>query len=1373
MSILSTTYFIGHSNPGGETQKSRGKNQPIKSTSQDPVKESNSQPIKSLSQDPVMEGNSPLRRSCRKVTRKQRFNLKGDSSLKRSHKTETTCRDSSKKSDTPLKRTRRNLTTCRNLGEKSDTSFKRTRRNVVACKEPSVVGVPHLKRTCQELSKKKDSPLKKTQRSVAMCHDSAIESMSLFKKSRRIASTCQDSSLKSMSQLRRSRRNKTSRKESNLGSISSLKGSREKEAALKKVDGRNGNLCDKLSTSHEQEIKGVHNDMGGEIDEKATLTDQSSAIDSTIAKLSGEKDGDKLVVGDHSDTEQNGCSSGIPAINSDEDTAVPMQQDGGATYNGKDEPKRHDHTKDVSILEREKMDSDGLSPIQGVQPITCKVCDKILTKNDAQRHLQEHEEQDQLPEDPTAVLLEGLSEGEDVCKYCYRIIQSGRMRMHLKMHGREIGSTRVKCVECSKSMLARSMPQHLRRFHGTNDTTPNSSTEGMCVPDTSDQNTEIEFSDTKLGASISTGKTKVRKRGRKGSTKNVTDTLNLEDSAANESSAGCKKNQDFTETMTKCVRCKICNRVIRKGEYDRHRIIYHGADLSVLGLDPATFTKKCGVCGKFFPDMKLLRHHRKQEGHFANLPVNMTQTGNVDAELVKESTADDEEHMANDRLESLNSSDSKFDGQFENGLLKKLPLPDLSAEYSALLEEVPNPTYESYQTAYSEFREGKRKEPTRQKSVRYKCKECGKVCMRMCHFRGHVQQWHLSVKLYECLVCGKRGNNLGPMIGHVQAKHTGEKLHACNLCDDSFTLRIQLRAHLVNDHGVKMSQETRLSGKRKVVKSPVICELCGATLISKATYKQHMKNIHSGVKQRYECDKCGKSLANEKCLERHKRTVHDKIISHVCETCGQGFTNQKSYKCHIVYHHGTPPYKCDICGTRWTTQQALKVHKDRHLGNKRYKCKICGKAFVTLSAIEPHMGTHRVERPYKCALCPKSFKTKKYLRSHKEVHSDRKFPCQVCGKVFNLPNVRLVHMKRHEGNKQHKCAFCTKAFVAKSDCKRHENTVHKGMQAPNKKTTSLPQRATPTAQENSSREKGGSVVVARQPEDVGIQVDEVIGQVIYLDTRKDTSLLNNSSIEKAGSYLISKQPKDVGIKVDEAIEKVIYLNTETDNSKPGTASIQEVGSCITGISNQPKDVKTNMDEGITQVIYLNTEMDTSKAQTSSIGEAGSCVISHQPKDVGTNVDEAVEQAIYLNTETDTSRAQTSLVQEAGSCIIPKQPTAVGTNVNKALGQVIFLNTEKGNPSQENSLIEEARNSVVAWQTNEGLVLKGGEELGQVIYLDAQNNTTLRNYSPSEETEGSVVAWQQQGEVIVEGDGNVGEVVYIMAVQEVENNDVNN
>ena len=1360
MSILSTTYFVGRSNPGGETQKSRKKDRPIKSTSQDPVKESSSQPIKSLSQDPVMEGNSPLRRSCRKVTRNQSFNLKGDSPLKRSHK--TTCQDSSKKSDTPLKRTQRK-TTCRNLGEKSDTSFKRTRRNVVACKEPSVVGVPHLKRTCQELSKKKDSPLKKTQRSVAMCHDSTKESRSLFMKSRRIASTCQDSSLKSKSRLRRSRRNKTSRKESNLGSISSLKGSREKEAALKKVDGRNGNLCDKLSTSHKQEIKGVHKDVAGEIDEKATLTDQSSAIDSTIAKLPGEKDGDSLVAGEDRDTEQNGCSSDIPAINSDEDTAVPMQQDGGATYSGKDEPKRQDRTKGVSVLEREKMDGDGLSPTQGGQLITCKVCDEVCAKKYVQRHLQEHEELDQLPADPTVVLMEGLSQGEDVCKYCYRIIQRGRMSQHLKMHGREIGSTRVKCVECSKSMLARSMPQHLRRFHRTNDTPPNSSTEGMCVPDTSDQNTEIEFSQTK-----------VRKRGRKGSTKNVTDTLNLGELTANASSAGCEKNQDLKETMTKCVRCKICNRVIRKGEYDRHRVIYHAADLSVLGLDPATFTKKCGVCGKFFPDMKLLRHHRKQEGHFANLPVDKTQTGNVDAESVKESTADDEEHMANDRLQSLNSSDPKFDGQFENGLLKKLLLPDLSSEYSALLEEVPNPTYESYQTAYREFREGKRKEPTRQKSVRYKCKECGKICMRMCHFRGHVQQWHLNVKLYKCLVCGKRGNNLGPMIGHVQAKHTGEKLHACNLCDDSFTLRIQLRAHLVNDHGFKMSQETRPSGKRKVVKSPVICELCGATLISKATYKQHMKNIHSGVKQRYECDKCGKSLANEKCLERHKRTVHDKIISHVCETCGQGFTNQKSYQCHIVYHHGTPPYKCDICGTRWTTQQALKVHKDRHLGNKRYKCKICGKAFVTLSAIEPHMGTHRVERPYKCALCPKSFKTKKYLRSHKEVHSDRKFPCQVCGKVFNLPNVLLVHMKRHEGNKQHKCAFCTKAFVAKSDCKRHENTVHKGMQDPKQKTTSLPQRATPTAQENSSREEGGSVVVARQPEDVGIQADEAIGQVIYLDTRNNTSLLNNSSTEKAGSYLISKQPTDVRIKVNEAIEKVIYLNTETDNSKPGTASIQEAGSCIiTGISNQPKDVKTNMDEGIAQMIYRNTEMDTSEAQTSSIGEAGSCVISHQPKDGGTNMDEAIEQAIYLNTETDTSEAQTSSVRESGSCIIQKQPTDVGTNVNKALGQVIFLDPEKHDPSQENSLIEEARNSVVAWQTNEGLVLKGGEELGQVIYLDAQNNATLRNYSQREETESSMVAWQQQGEVVVEGDGNVGEVVYIMAVQDVENNDINN
>ena len=555
-----------------------------------------------------------------------------------------------------------------------------------------------------------------------------------------------------------------------------------------------------------------------------------------------------------------------------------------------------------------------------------------------------------------------------------------------------------------------------------------------------------------------------------------------------------RTHQVAPETKYKfSVRCETCGRAIEKSKINRHQVTHHGADLSILGLNPASFDKKCDICGMYFPDMQLLKHHKKQQGHFAKLSLDKLQTGDRNVTI----TGNVPQLKCTPDGGVVDNNDTNhvgLNGELENGLLKKLPMPDVEEQVVAILEQVPNPTYAAYQEAYQEFREGKRVKPRRERKTRSRCKKCSKDFKSLGEARDHVRNKHLDVKLYECLVCGKKGYVRGAMTYHVQ-KHTGEKPHECRVCGEMFATPPLVQNHMERYHGQKAK-----SVRKKP--TPAICEICGATCSSRWSLETHKKSVHT--MELFECDICGQKLKTERLLKNHKRSIHDRIITNVCEICGRGFRHPATYQKHMDYHRNRLPYKCDICGRGFVTPSILKIHKDRHLGNKPFECKICGKRFVTSSSLYPHMAVHSAERPFKCTECPKTFKRKKHLDSHRLVHSKMKYPCDVCGKLFNMPGTRSTHMKRHSGLKPHVCSVCGKAFFTKGDCRRHENT-HRKTSAPytqrhepsHEETQQLQEvvENSPLCEENSVT---GAVMETEAVEMMVVETDQAIGEVLYL-----------------------------------------------------------------------------------------------------------------------------------------------------------------------------------------------------------------------------------------------------------------------------------
>merc|ERR1712129_598374 len=86
---------------------------------------------------------------------------------------------------------------------------------------------------------------------------------------------------------------------------------------------------------------------------------------------------------------------------------------------------------------------------------------------------------------------------------------------------------------------------------------------------------------------------------------------------------------------------------------------------------------------------------------------------------------------------------------------------------------------------------------------------------------------------------------------------------------------------------------------------------------------------------------------------------------------------------------------------------------------------------------------HGVEKVYACNHCKMEFMHKKSLDAHnKAIHSKQTFVClySFCNKSFTDKSHFNDHMRRHAGDKRHKCEYCSKAFVTFTELKVHTRT---------------------------------------------------------------------------------------------------------------------------------------------------------------------------------------------------------------------------------------------------------------------------------------------------------------------------------------------
>ena len=125
--------------------------------------------------------------------------------------------------------------------------------------------------------------------------------------------------------------------------------------------------------------------------------------------------------------------------------------------------------------------------------------------------------------------------------------------------------------------------------------------------------------------------------------------------------------------------------------------------------------------------------------------------------------------------------------------------------------------------------------------------------------------------------------NSRDMKRHIMA-HTGEKPFGCEFCDYKCNLKVQLKGHMIRNHGI-FNQKLRSSTHFQIFFVLIVLQIFPIKL---------------GAGQ-YGCLYCDKVMKNAKDMRKH-----------------------------IMVHTGEKPFSCDFCDYRSTQKVHLKSHMIKH-----------------------------------------------------------------------------------------------------------------------------------------------------------------------------------------------------------------------------------------------------------------------------------------------------------------------------------------------------------------------------------------------------------------------------------------------------------
>lgn len=323
--------------------------------------------------------------------------------------------------------------------------------------------------------------------------------------------------------------------------------------------------------------------------------------------------------------------------------------------------------------------------------------------------------------------------------------------------------------------------------------------------------------------------------------------------------------------------------------------------------------------------------------------------------------------------------------------------------------------------------------------------------------------------------------------------NTDDKPHVCNVCGKGFSLKIQLKRHILSHEGdvpyICITCENHLEptsyNLRQSQKGNFACETCEKSFPSKRLLLRHASEHTS--ENAVECDQCSESFKNLTALKKHA-AVHkskraprkEKAVSYICMDCGKKFYRLKAFEKHQLTHK----YVCDHCEACFVSNKLLEEHRasdsckskilnssslDSNTNNnsfeseeRKHSCTVCNKSFSRKSALEGHMASHfsdghdspvlddsDVDADFQCSYKDDKVSADKIKRQClPKLKIRRSYPCDKCDVVCASKKSYDKHVEAHqkvpeppttkEDIKIYTCRICNETFNTKENYKKHK-----------------------------------------------------------------------------------------------------------------------------------------------------------------------------------------------------------------------------------------------------------------------------------------------------------------------------------------------
>lgn len=250
---------------------------------------------------------------------------------------------------------------------------------------------------------------------------------------------------------------------------------------------------------------------------------------------------------------------------------------------------------------------------------------------------------------------------------------------------------------------------------------------------------------------------------------------------------------------------------------------------------------------------------------------------------------------------------------------------------------------------------------------------------------------------FGCKICLATFQDENEVEIHYKSRRIADRKYRCCACQKTFRDNSQLSVH----------------GRRHTGEQPFECKECGKKFSINGNLTKHMR-IHKGEK-RFECAICKKKFMQHAHLQDHMET----------HAGGSQHINQIKRCCFNKLFIGERPHTCSLCDCSFKTQARLTKHLKRHEDDhqtrkkKRYvQCPICMESIRKGQPFTLHLEKeHKDQNTFSCTECQESFKNVADLQSHyRTQHSNTRFICTFCNKMFTCSSYFRRHQNTHKGN---------------------------------------------------------------------------------------------------------------------------------------------------------------------------------------------------------------------------------------------------------------------------------------------------------------------------------------------------------------------